>query len=228
MTEQQLSDIIQWDVKTWTKALNFWETKVDWSQQKSALELGARQGGLSLWLALKGLQVVCSDFGDVKPLAQPLHEKYKVTALIDYEDIDATAIPYENHFDMIVFKSIIGGIGYENNFERQQKAFSAMYKALKPGGILLFAENLSASALHRFLRRRKTDWGQAWRYLTRDEIHFCLQAFHKVEMHTTGFTATLGRSESQRRFFYYLDHYFFNHFTPNAWHYIAYGIAIKT
>ena len=39
-----------------------------------------------------------------------------ISSLIIYQDIDATNIPYENYFDIIVFKSIIGGIGRNNNF----------------------------------------------------------------------------------------------------------------
>lgn len=73
--------------------------------------------------------------------------------LITYQDIDATQIPYENEFDIIVFKSIIGGIGRNDNKEIQQLVFNQIYKALKPGGQLLFAENLSASPLHRFFSK---------------------------------------------------------------------------
>ncbi len=32
-------DIIQWDIKTWAKALKYWETETDWSNKALALEL---------------------------------------------------------------------------------------------------------------------------------------------------------------------------------------------
>ena len=224
-----LKKIIQWDVKSWSKALVFWEKKVDWASVESGLELGGREGGLSLWLALKGKKVLCSDYAlDVKETAEKLHKEYQVTAYIDYENIDASNIPYENHFDVIVFKSIIGGIGRGDNFDIQKKVFREIHKALKPGGKLLFAENLVASPLHEKLRKRYTNWGSTWRYLTVDEMKECLSVFSDYEMKTTGFLGTLGRNEGQRKFFALGDQLFWNHVTPKSWKYIAYGVAQKS
>ena len=154
MTDKLTSDIIQWDVRSWSEALKYWEQHVNWSTIHNGLELGGREGGLSLWLALKGIKTVCSDLHGVKEAASPLHQRYDVSSLITYKDIDATNIPYENHFDVIAFKSIIGGIGRNDNIEMQKKTFSEIYKALKPGGKLLFAENLAASPLHQTLRKK--------------------------------------------------------------------------
>ena len=76
-----LKKIIQWDVKSWSKALLFWEKRVDWDRVENGLELGGREGGLSLWLALKGKKVLCSDYAlDVKETAEKLHQEYQVTA----------------------------------------------------------------------------------------------------------------------------------------------------
>ena len=132
MTEELTKDIIQWDIKSWSKALDYWDSKIDWNKIQNGLELGGRQGGLSLWLALKGKQTVCSDLKDVQKTAEQLHIRHNVSSLVKYQDIDATDIPYENYFDIIVFKSIIGGIGRNDNYEIQQKVFKEIYKALKP------------------------------------------------------------------------------------------------
>ncbi len=226
-TQKQLQDILQWDISTWSTALYFWEKQVDWQTVKIGLELGSREGGLSLWLAQKGKRAICSDYGDAKITAEPLHIKHNVSAYIQYENIDATHIPYENHFDIIVFKSIIGGIGAPDNFEKQQAVFKAIYKALKPGGQLLFAENLIASKLHQSLRRRFTEWGQSWRYISMAETKLLLQDFSTSEIKATGFMATFGRNEKQRYFLSILDRLFFNHLLPNRMKYIVYGIAKK-
>jgi SAM-dependent methyltransferase len=220
-------DIIQWDIKSWSKALDFWERNVPWEKVNKCLELGGREGGLSLWMALKGKEVVCSDYEHTKETAQKLHLKYNLEEQIQYMDIDATNIPFENHFDVIVFKSIIGGIGYNNNLEAQKLVFNQIYKALKPGGKLLFAENLVASPFHVFFRNKFIKWGNSWRYINKSETIEFLKEFKGAQIKTNGFLAAFGRSESQRAFFSYFDRYLFNWLFPESWKYIIYGIAIK-
>lgn len=225
MNSSILKDILQWDVKSWKPALDFWEKEIDWSNVQNALELGGREGGLSLWLAKKGVDVICSDLENVEETASALHEKHHVK--VTYQDIDATKIPYENHFDIIVFKSIIGGIGRNNQIQNQEKAFQQMHKALKPGGKLLFAENLSASPLHRFFRKQFIKWGRSWRYVSIPEMESFLKDFSELEMYTNGFLAAFGRSDSQRNFLNSIDRLLLNNLAPPSWKYIAYGIGEK-
>jgi SAM-dependent methyltransferase len=227
MTKELQNDIIQWDIKSWSKALSYWDSNVEWDKVQNGLELGGREGGLSLWLALKGKTTVCSDLKDVKGTAEKLHLNYDISSLITYQDIDASDIPYENHFDIIVFKSIIGGIGREDNYEIQQKVFKEIHKALKPGGKLLFAENLIASPFHQFLRKRFVNWGSAWRYVSIKEMKGFLKDFSSYKIKTTGVLATFGRNESQRNSLSTIDELLLNKVCPNNWKYISYGIAVK-
>lgn len=220
-------EIIQWDVKSWSKALDYWEKKIDWKTVNNALELGGHQGGLSLWLALKGKEVVCSDLQDVQKNAEGLHRKHHYSGKIIYQNIDASSIPYENHFDIIVFKSILGGIGRNDNYALQKKVIQEIYKALKPGGKLLFAENLQASKLHQAMRKKFINWGDSWRYLKKSEIHDLLQNFRHVDIKYTGMMGAFGRSEKQRSLLSISDQFFFNWLSPDSWKYIAYGIAEK-
>jgi SAM-dependent methyltransferase len=227
MKKELTKDIIQWDIKSWSKALSYWEIKIDWDKVENGLELGGREGGLSLWLALKGKAVVCSDLNDVQKTSEPLHIRHNVSSLIKYQDIDATTIPYENYFDIIVFKSIIGGIGRNDNFEIQQKVFKEIYKALKPGGKLLFAENLIASPFHQMLRKRYVNWGGSWRYVSFKEIKEFLKDFSTFDIKTTGLLGTFGRNESQRNLLSTIDQLILNKFSPDSWKYICYGVAQK-
>ena len=220
-------DIIQWDIKSWSKALDYWDRNIDWKKIHNGLELGGREGGLSLWLASKGKETICSDIKDVKSISEPLHLRHNVSSLIKYQDIDATNIPYENYFDIIVFKSIIGGIGRNNNIEVQQKVFKEIYKALKPGGKLLFAENLVASTFHQRLRKEYVNWGNSWRYVSTKEIKEFLKGFTSFDIRTTGVLGTFGRNESQRNFLSTIDQLFLNKICPENWKYISYGIAEK-
>lgn len=227
MTKELTKDIIQWDVKSWSKALSYWDSKVEWNKIQHSLELGGREGGLSLWLALKGKSVVCSDLKDVQKTAEQLHKRHHVSTWITYQDIDATNIPYEEYFDLIVFKSIIGGIGRNDNYKNQHKVFKEIYKALKPGGNLLFAENLAASAVHRRLRKRFVQWGSSWRYVSLDEMKKFLSDFSYYDIKTTGLLGTFGRTERQRNVLSAVDDLVLNKICPDRWKYICYGIAEK-
>lgn len=227
MTQKRTKDIMQWDVKSWSKALSYWESNIVWDKVQNGLELGGREGGLSLWLALKGKTVVCSDLKNVKETAQQLHLQYNITSHITYQDIDATDIPYENYFDIIVFKSIIGGIGRNDNYDIQQKVFNEIYKALKPGGKLLFAENLKASSFHQRVRKRFVNWGSSWRYVSINEMKAFLKDFSNCEIKTTGILGTFGRNERQRILLSSMDKLILNKICPENWKYICYGIAEK-
>jgi len=226
MNYNTLKDIIGWDIVNWSKSIDYWEKRRDWSVNKlNCLELGGREGGLSLWLALKGNHVICSDLNTPEEKASEIHKKYACNSLIDYQAIDATDIPYENTFDIITFKSILGGISSYNN-SLKQKTTNEIYKALKPGGTLLFAENIESSFIHRFLRKHFVDWGKDWNYLKFDELNEVFSSFKSVDYITVGFFGAFGRSEKQRAFFGHIDR-FFEKCVPRRKRYILIGIAKK-
>ncbi|HEV7178241.1 MAG TPA: class I SAM-dependent methyltransferase [Candidatus Baltobacteraceae bacterium] len=223
-----LTDVVQWDVANWSAALDYWAAHAPLhGTSLDALEIGANSGGLSLWLARAGHRVVCSDLERTREHAAPLIERHGMLDRVVFEDIDATAIPYENHFDIIVFKSVLGGVGHDGAIERQRAAISSMHAALKPGGMLLFAENLTGSAMHRFLRSRYVRWGDRWRYVTIDEMRDFLKPFRNVAFETAGFFGTLGRSESQRRVLAAIDRAGVTTLVPPSWRYLVFGVAVK-
>ncbi len=222
-----LTDIIEWDVCTWSHALDFWiqKSSSDFSSAK-VLELGSRNGGLSLWMALQGAEVVCSDLEGPTKTAREKHERYGVAHRIQYERIDATRIPYKNTFDIVMFKSILGDIGSGGRKELQRRAVEEMYNALKPGGELMFAENLVASPGHKFMRRNFVSWGKVWRYVTIEEVKNFMNIFSSFDYMTTGFWAAFGRSERQREILAMLDRVFVP-LIPENWRYVIIGIARK-
>ena len=221
-------DLISWDIKSWYPILDYWEknSKLEFCNTKS-LELGAYRGGLSLWLALNGSNVICSDIVNPLQKASKLHSRYQISGSLNYEVIDALKIPYENEFDIVVFKSILGGIGRMDKIELQQKAITEIYKALKSNGELFFAENLNASPLHQFFRKNFVPWGKEWRYVTIDDIKNFLQSFSEVQVKTRGFWGAFGWTEFFRKLFAYADQVVFNHIIISKWNYIVYGIARK-
>ncbi len=98
--------------------------------------------------------MICSDIENPQATAQVRHKRHNVQHLISYVAADATNLPFaDRRFDVVAFKSILGTIGRNDQRDSTGKAISEIYRVLKPGGILLFAENLTGTALHRLLSK---------------------------------------------------------------------------
>ena len=184
---------IEWDVLTWGRALIFWEHLIETQkiQMGTGLEIGSRNGGLSGYFARTfGSKMYCTDYDLPSDKARLLHLKDGVESLISYQSADATQLPFPaESFDFVVFKSVLGAVGRDEHPEKQQLAIAEMHRVLKPGGVLFFAENLSASLLHKYMRRVFRPWGKYWRYITMHELHTWLAIFAEKEVRSTGFLA---------------------------------------
>lgn len=228
-SDRVMRDVAGWDVHTWSAAFRFWGTVIDdaaTGRSLQCLEIGAGPGGPSLWLALRGHRVVCSNRSDTELLARPLHEKYGVLDRIEYQDVDVTDIPWENHFDVVVFKSVLGGIGADPQLP--VRAMAQIHRALKPSGLLLYAENARGTVLHRVAR-----WlayrvrNGSWRFLGVGELRRLLSIFRTWELHTTGVAALFGTTEARRERLAAADSLFLTRVTPPSWRYVAFGVAVK-
>lgn len=201
-----LRDILQWDVNTWVAALRIWHPVATAMPHARVLDIGARDGGLSLYFALLGHNVLCSDLRGPSLEARALHARYDVGGRIRYAAIDATQIAAtDGQFDLVCFKSVLGGVGYGNRFDRQKEAVTEMYRVLRPGGALLFAENLHGSLLHQMLRRWFVRWGRGWRYPSPTELPELFFPFEHLRTECRGVLACFGRTERQRALFHGLD-----------------------
>lgn len=219
-------DILGWDICNWSGALSHWERVLPKDAKLTCIELGANQGGLSLWLASLGHEVVCSDYIDIKEEIKKNHSEFNVNGKLSYECIDMLDIPYENHFDVIILKSVLGGVGRDKNDERIQRGINQIYKALKPNGYFLFAENAKATRLHSFLRNKFVNWGNNWNYLDKDQLKNKLNKFNEIKLYTSGFLGILGFNERIRQLLGKIDKLVFN-YLPSSYHYIVYGHAKK-
>jgi 2-polyprenyl-3-methyl-5-hydroxy-6-metoxy-1,4-benzoquinol methylase len=219
-----MKDVLVWDVRTWTVAVKFWERRLPPGDSPlTCLEIGAGPGGPSLWLALKGHRVVCSNLANTQVMAQPLHDKYGVTGNVEYLDIDVTDIPYENHFDVVIFKSVLGGVG-----SLQKQAMTQILKSLKPGGTLLFAENIRGTVFHRLARSiAYRIRGTSWRYPSFSQMNELLSGFTTAEVRSSGVLAMFGTSESKRLGLAAVDDRVLNRITPRSWKYVSYGAATR-
>lgn len=225
--QNNLLNYLEWDVRNWSVALDFWLSKTGKHLPDcKVLEIGSNRGGLSLWFASKGAHVVHSDYNPLKDEAFERHRQAGVSGLIEYETIDARDIPYTDHFDIVVFKSVLGAVG-DGDRDAQAKAIGEMHKALKKGGELFFAENAVGSPMHMFLRRKMIKWGNWWRYVTIDEMKEFLAPFSETEFRSIGFAGTFGRTEKQRDVLALADKFIFEHIVPDSWKYIIAGVARK-
>ncbi len=225
--DELIKDIVEWDVLNWSKAIDFWSDEIDIkTNHLTCLELGGRKGGLSLWLAMSDNTVICSDIESPKEYAIALHTKHNCTDKISYQSVNATNIPFENQFDIVVFKSILGGISSNGNDKLQKKTIDQIYKSLKPNGKLLFAENLEASFLHKGFRKLFVKWGKGWNYLKYKEVGNVFGSFERFKYETVGFFGTFGRTEKQRQILSKLDR-IVDPIIPKNKKYIVYGFAEK-
>jgi SAM-dependent methyltransferase len=225
-THQHMELYFQWEVRSWSRAYPLWHRTLRSmaGEHRQALALGERDGGLSLMLAGHGFTTVCSDLHGPTDRARELHRTFGWQEQITYESIDALAIPKPDAcVDVVVFKSMIGALGSR---EKQAQAIREMHRVLKPGGVLLFAENLHGSPLHRWLRRRYVAWNHYWRYLDPAQDRDLFAPFAALEEHTTGFIANLGRSERQRDLLARMDAVLLP-FVPRRCRTIWYGVAVK-
>jgi SAM-dependent methyltransferase len=219
-------DIIEWDIVNWSKILEFWMKNTSLNLAKvSALEIGSRHGGLSLWAALQGAMVECTDLESPEFVAQPKHKKYGVEQLVKYSALDVLSIPDNDKFDVVIFKSVLGGLGLDKSGDNQAHALEQIYKVLKPGGELFFAENLTASWLHQISRKLILHRHEAWRYTTKGDILVWTGKYQDIHLISYGFVGAFGRTEFQRKLLGSLDQHLLSRFVPSKWHYILVGIA---
>jgi SAM-dependent methyltransferase len=150
-----------------------------------------------------------------------------VARRVSYSAIDATRIPYDGHFDVIALKSVLGGIAAAAGLDSAAQAVREIYKALRPGGRFLIAENLRATRVHMFCRRRLQRRNESeWRYFTIEEMRRLLDDFSSVEYSARGFLGTFGRTERQRAILGRIDR-LLHPWLPERLKYIFFGVAVK-
>jgi SAM-dependent methyltransferase len=230
-----LKDIIEWDVRTWSHCLDFWAPVLHGMNPglTRVLTVGERNGGLSLWFALQGYQVTCSDYERPTQQARALHEKYGVTNRITYADVNIFASPYPDlSFDIVACKSVIGGLKLimsdrsTRTLNNQSLAIAEIHRVLSPGGFFLGAENLTGTRLHQLARGWSKPGWLGWRHLTMGEIRQLFASFDRVEQQAYGFFGSHFTLFGLDRLTAALDS-FFCPFLPAHWQYVSFIRARK-
>ena len=236
MDKELQKDIIEWDISNWTRAIEFWDGYSgdllaeirNAGETPKVLDIGAKNGGMSLYWALKGCDVLWTDLlDDGLESAKQLHEKYNVSDRISYETMNSLEIPYENQFDIVCFKSVWGAVySAAGGEEAARRMVDQICKALKPGGCLFFAENLAGNNMHQFLRKKLSRWWNVWHYFTLDEIFRYLGGFEILGYDTFGVVGVFGRVSFLNRLFGAIDRAI-DHKIPEKNRYIISAVCQK-
>ncbi len=191
-----LRDIVGWDVPNWSCALPYWQAWLDLGnpRDRRVLVLGEREGGISLWFAWLGFNVLCTDYGSLSPEVQRLHARHGVDRQVQYGLADIFDLPYaEAEFDVVSCKSVIGGLKLNprdratRTLVNQRKAITEVHRVLKSGGVYLGAENLTGTPLHMAMRGWRHGRNLGWRYLRRSEVRWLFEDFACCEQAAYGF-----------------------------------------
>jgi len=226
MNKKELKDIIKWDVNTWSEILPYWENqlrKLDKSNT-NCIEIGAREGGISLWMARNGFKITCSDIYYDLENAKKLHNKYHVENNIIYKKVDVLNWKEKGKYDVIIMKSVLGALQSE---DRIRIALENIYNNLDENGIVLFAENASASFLHKQFRTKFTDWGKIWYYFDETSLKKMFKSFQILDFQFNGVSAVFANRLGLSKPFYKLDRYILNKIFPDKMKYMVYGYAKK-
>ncbi len=216
--------IFSWDVFNWSRSLNIWKKHSNIEKGNlNCLEIGAGPGGISLWVASYDNNILCTEYDNNMQIARDLHKVFNAQN-IEYSNLDVLNIPFENHFDIIILKSVLGGLGNNNNIDL---AIQQIHKSLKPEGYFLFAENLKGSMLLMWLRRRFSGCGTWWNYMDYKQFKQGISIFNEVNMKRMGVFGVLGRNEFQKAVIGASDMYLLELILPKNTFYIVAGVARK-
>jgi len=101
---------LEWDVYNWARALETLEEYLIDGNQGLTLEIGGRHGGLSLLLAHHDWKVHCTDLNGHSEKAKSLHASQSGSQEIQYRTLDILNPDCAERYDLIVFKSVMGGV----------------------------------------------------------------------------------------------------------------------
>ena len=215
------SRFILWDKSNWERGLNFIEKhKSQEFEGKNVLELGGGEGSLSLWASYNGANVICSDI--IKPGSLALKKLNQEK--VEFQIIEAQDIPYRDHFDFVIFKSLLGGVGRNNIFRKQTLVMEQIKKSLKRGGECLFIENMEGTIFHQIYRGRYGAGKNKWNYPSLDNFKNLSKNFSHTQYRSFGLLGSTHRSGKPFRKAFDIK---FDHLFPSSWHYIYAGIYQK-
>jgi hypothetical protein len=213
-----------WNRKTWADAVEFAVAMLPGDLRgKMVLEIGASdRSTVAPIFAAQGAQAFCSYYKKPPGFIENAHlsyirSKYRLDPIPTFE---TSITEIEGRFDVIIMKSVLGGICRNDNYQEIRTIIHKLLKDnLVEGGVILTIDNGSIGPFHR-LRRYLGTGGNSWSYLERDKLAASLSDF-QITMKGFGYlnvaSASLqfGRDcEFLNTFVYYIDRAMIPIFNP--------------
>ncbi len=216
----------------WAQLIEYWLPIIqEFPKTAKVLTIGERNGGLSLWLALLGYHVTCTDIVDNTEQAQTLHRKYHVADKISYKKLDVVNDEPDEMYDIILAKSVIGGLKEDRqdaatrNFTVQKKAVAHIRSMLRHKGVFLSAENLQGNIVTRGVRHINNK-NKGWRYIEYEELSELFDGYNILQIKTFAILPSSFSSNVINKFSHSLNRVL--NFLPPDMKYIAFVAAQKT
>ena len=232
LPSQFVNKCIGWNVGAWQTALQsgldlLTENNIN-LVDKRVLELG---GGTHSTLApifeKLGAMATSSFYNDrgMETLLFEINDRYKTS--VDSKQIDIFGDYLDDKYDIVICKSVLGGIARGNEKFLLARALKSIQKnLLTEDGVIFTLDNLYGSTLAQFLRSRLGAGRNRWNYFTLEELRSAVPENFELLSRTNGvlsFASTSNRTANA--LVNYADSLFFDWAFPSA-HSIGASIII--
>jgi hypothetical protein len=176
-----MEDCIGWNRKTWADALEFAVSGLPGDLHgKTVLEVGAgRSSTLAPLFSSMGADVVCSCYGPRKAdiedgQLRTIRGKYRLRQACV---VEMNAYDISDVYDLIVLKSVLGGICRNNDYAAIRSLVSRMADHLTKSGRIITLDNGYMKPLES-LRPVLGTGGHSWTYIQKDRLRDALSGLH--------------------------------------------------
>ena len=176
-----MEDCCGWNRRIWADALEFAVSRLpDNLHGKSVLEIGASpNSALAPLFSAMGADVVCSCYGPRKSHIEDgqlktICDRYGLRR-VPVVEMDAHNI--SEIYDLIVMKSVLGGICRRNDYVAIRTLVSKLAAHLTQSGRIITLDNGYLRPLQA-IRRTLGTGGQTWTYIRKERLQSTLSGFH--------------------------------------------------
>jgi hypothetical protein len=168
--DQLLAAALGWKVTSWKRALEEALRHLPPNLAgRMLLEVGTGPHGLSLLFSRLGCRVVCADRRmDYTRESIAVHQRHGIHCLHFLTDARRLALRPRS-FDMVVMKSVLGGIYSQAGREGVMATLGSVREVLRPGGAFIALEQLDGGIATRLGRRIRYP-SRRWHYFRIQEL----------------------------------------------------------